>query len=383
MVVGDHGPVPPFVLNGEQIAFVQDFQFLGLPVQDDGKWDRTVNWIAKQADTAFDSLGWMMRCRELPVTCRAALWAGKVRPRLDYGLECVTPSDAQLNELEKVQRRHMRAILGCSSRTPNGALYGELDFPTVKQRIAQARSALLSKLEQQEAGSPPRRVFAQFEGTPRSLSAALAAERDVVVDKAAEFQALARKTPSLDRYRNLKGTPAREPYLSGDARQAALLFKIRSGTIPVARYLMKIGRLDSDACLACGQHEAREDLAHCLLHCHATRRERVILSGLFPGWDELSEEDRLRLIYSSGGAEDEAKRTALSALWKARCEAFHSARLQTPLQSRWPTTGRLSTLTHSQEPNGQRAPPPITNPFPGTEPPVVPGGNETQNLRPY
>ncbi|KAI0037359.1 hypothetical protein FA95DRAFT_1466860, partial [Auriscalpium vulgare] len=73
---------------------------------------------------------------------------------------------------------------------------------------------------------------------------------------------------------------------------SSVLFQLRTGHVPLNKYLYRIGKVDSPRCPSC--RHASEDVRHFLLECRAHRHERWILQHQ---WRRQSQD--LRFLLSS------------------------------------------------------------------------------------
>ncbi|CAK5280784.1 unnamed protein product [Mycena citricolor] len=78
-----------------------------------------------------------------------------------------------------------------------------------------------------------------------------------------KLKSLLRKTPTESFQKLIRKIPR---------QQATILFQLRAGHVPLARYLHRIGKTDSPTCPYC--HRADETVAHYLLACPAHEEER-------------------------------------------------------------------------------------------------------------
>ena len=88
------------------------------------------------------------------------LWCALIRPYLEYGAE-VWPSerDNLWPEAELIWRKMAKRILGCSKRTPDEVLQGELGWMTLFGRRMLLRLFFWAKILRMPANSWVKRVY--------------------------------------------------------------------------------------------------------------------------------------------------------------------------------------------------------------------------------
>lgn len=110
---------------------------------------------------------------------------------------------------------------------------------------------------------------------------------------------------------------------------ASFLFKLRSGTLPVGKEMVKRGRWDSDRCPACGSEG--EDLVHFLLHCAHLSTDRSLLARgvMNANLDDLRLEQLVADIDDDKCGEGSncvpRRITILHDMWRKRCDQLTSS----------------------------------------------------------
>ena len=72
--------------------------------------------------------------RDINLSARRLILLSVIRPSLDYGSEIWEGNTANMNALESIILRGAKNILGCSSKTCNEAVRGDMGFETLKGR---------------------------------------------------------------------------------------------------------------------------------------------------------------------------------------------------------------------------------------------------------
>ena len=109
-------------IAGQPVAWVERFKYLGSQFASSGSVDAELAYRCQLAGAAFERLSqpvWQRRCIALPTKLR--IYAAMVRSVLLYGADNWALTPVQLEQLELLQRSHLRRILGRSSwKVPPG-----------------------------------------------------------------------------------------------------------------------------------------------------------------------------------------------------------------------------------------------------------------------
>ena len=108
---------------GQPAAWVQQFKYLGSQFSSSGSRDAELRYRCSLAGLAFDRLSravWQRRGITLDTKLRT--YTAMVRSVLLYGTHSWALTPAQLEDLERLQRKHLSRILGRSSwQVPPGS----------------------------------------------------------------------------------------------------------------------------------------------------------------------------------------------------------------------------------------------------------------------
>ena len=96
-------------LNGEEIAKTSHHSYLGVELQDDGKWTKHIENCTKKANRA---LGFIRRnFGRCPESIKESLYTAMVRPHLEYAYGAWNPHlKKDINRLENIQRKASRFV---------------------------------------------------------------------------------------------------------------------------------------------------------------------------------------------------------------------------------------------------------------------------------
>ena len=122
-------------LNGEEIAKTSHHSYLGVELQDDGKWTKHIENCTKKANRA---LGFIRRnFGRCPESIKESLYTAMVRPHLEYASGAWSPHlKKDINRLDNIQRKASRFVKSCNSRDPGTVtgLLADLGWNSLKQR---------------------------------------------------------------------------------------------------------------------------------------------------------------------------------------------------------------------------------------------------------
>ena len=91
-----------------------------------------------------------------------------MRPTLEYGSEVWEGNKSQTAALESVMLGGAKRILGCSSKTCNEAVRGDMGLETLQGRRDKSKLKVWYKLASMSEDRYPRRVFCQdWDAKPR------------------------------------------------------------------------------------------------------------------------------------------------------------------------------------------------------------------------
>ena len=144
------GQPAPVTFRGQVVELVPYYKYLGVWVQENGKWDRE---FEKRMDTvrqAQRSVSPFLADRNVPIRLRAQVWTALVRSRIEYGCDIVVYNVKQKEAWERIQNRAAAIILGCNRHTASDAMRGELGWHRLDVRADRYRIRLLHEITQSD-----------------------------------------------------------------------------------------------------------------------------------------------------------------------------------------------------------------------------------------
>lgn len=122
-------------INGELIQKVEQIKYLGFIIDDELNFNAHCQYVKKKM---AKKIGFLFRLsNKVSMFARLTIYKITIAPHLDYcGTFIYFMNQKQINMLQKIQNRAMRAILLCKKRTPIKIMLETLDFLNVSQRAA-------------------------------------------------------------------------------------------------------------------------------------------------------------------------------------------------------------------------------------------------------
>ena len=140
---------------------VSKYTYLGIDFECNGAWDAHVKKVIDGGRKKVNQLHSVISNRGVDLSARRLLLLSVVRPTLEYGSEVWEGTKNQAASLESVMLGGAKRILGCSSRTCNEAVRGDMGLETLQGRRDRAKLKLWYKLATMSNDRYPRRLFDQ------------------------------------------------------------------------------------------------------------------------------------------------------------------------------------------------------------------------------
>ena len=298
------------------LPVVSSYRYLGIDFASNGAWDVHVKKVCVNGRKKVNQLHSVLANRDINVSARRLLLLAVVRPSIEYGGEIWACNKAQAASLESIVLGGAKKILGCSSRTCNEAVRGDMGLETLKSRRDKAKLRWWFKVSSMSEDRLPRQLFRQeWEVKPRrgrqrktwgrlvddlfkelaldkeewsndiehrecSLKEFMAYVEDSIDEREdKEFQKGLDSKVKLEMYKTFGRQREFKEYLRGENDAGTrLLFKFRSGTHGLNEELGRHrGREGKTECIICGNE--CESVTHVLWECPAYRSCREHFSG--------------------------------------------------------------------------------------------------------
>ena len=328
---------------------VSNYTYLGIDFACNGAWDVHIQRVRDNCKKKVNQLHSVISNRDINLTARRLLLLSVVRPSLEYGSEIWDCNKSQARALESIILGGAKKILGCSSKTCNEAVWGDMGLETLKSRRDRAKLRWWYKVCRLPDNRYPKQLLSQeWEIKPRkgrqrktwsrtiddifqslsldkgeilddmhegnsSLKSFMACiEDDLREREAEEFGKGLDSKVKLDLYRRFGGKREFKKYLHDRSDEGArLLFKFRSGTHglneELGRHSDRDGRVE---CTLCGAE--CESVVHVLWECssYSTCRDnfqealKQLLGARCAEFETLSAVEKTAYVLGSENWED-------------------------------------------------------------------------------
>ena len=140
---------------------VSSYTYLGIEFSNNGAWDFHIKKVLSTGKEKVNKLHSIISNRDINVSARRLLLLSVIRPSMEYGSEIWEGNKANMNALESVILRGAKKILGCSSKTCNEAVRGDMGLETLKGRRDRAKLKWWSKLVKMPGSRYAKQLFSQ------------------------------------------------------------------------------------------------------------------------------------------------------------------------------------------------------------------------------
>ena len=137
------------------------YTYLGVDFTSNGAWDEHVKRVLQNGRKKISQVHSIISNRDIDLTARRLLLISVVRPTLEYGSEVWECNKAQAAALESVMIGGAKRILGCSSRTCNEAVRGDMGLDSLQGRRDKAKLKWWYKLATMPEHRYSRKFFVQ------------------------------------------------------------------------------------------------------------------------------------------------------------------------------------------------------------------------------
>ena len=142
---------------------VAKYTFLGIDFASNGAWDGHIKKVLDCGRKKVNQLHSVISDRDINLSAHRLLLLSVVRPSLEYGseFEVWEGNKSQAAALESVLLGGGKRILGCSSKTCNEAVRGDLGIDTLQGRRDKAKLKWWYKLVTMPEDRYPKKLFSQ------------------------------------------------------------------------------------------------------------------------------------------------------------------------------------------------------------------------------
>ena len=148
-------------MQGDQLAKVHDFKYLGSTLEDNGGCGREVKKRVQAGWCGWRKVSGVLCDKRVPAKMKGKIYKSVVRPALMYGLETCGMTKAQESELEVTELKMLRASLGVTreDRIRNEYIRGTAHVRRMGDKMREGRLRWYGHVKRREEGYVGKRVL--------------------------------------------------------------------------------------------------------------------------------------------------------------------------------------------------------------------------------
>ena len=116
------------------LTTVSNYTFLGIDFSYNGAWDALIMKLIQNGKKKVIQLRSIISNRNINLSARRMLLLSVLRPSLEYGSEVWEGNKSQAASLESIMLGGAKYVLGCSSKTCNEAVWGDMGLKVFQGR---------------------------------------------------------------------------------------------------------------------------------------------------------------------------------------------------------------------------------------------------------
>ena len=140
---------------------VSNYSYLGIDFASNGAWDVHLKKVLDNGRKKVNQLHSVISNRDINLSARRLLLLSVIRPSIEYGGKVWEGNKSQVDDLESIILGGAKRILGCSSKTCNEAVRGDMGIETLKSRRDRAKLKWWYKLATMPEDRFPKQLFIQ------------------------------------------------------------------------------------------------------------------------------------------------------------------------------------------------------------------------------
>ena len=140
---------------------VSNYSYLGIDFASNGAWDVHLKKVLDNGRKKVNQLHSVISNRDINLSARRLLLLSVIRPSIEYGGGVWEGNKSQVDALESIILGGAKRILGCSSKTCNEAVRGDMGIETLKSRRDRAKLKWWYKLATMPEDRFPKQLFSQ------------------------------------------------------------------------------------------------------------------------------------------------------------------------------------------------------------------------------
>ena len=151
-----------------ELPKVSSYCYLGIDFASNGAWDVHIKKVINNGRKRVNQLHSVISNRDINLTARRLLLLSVIRPSIEYGGEIWEGNKGQVAGLESIILGGAKRILGCSSKTCNEAVRGDMGLESLRGRRDRAKLKWWYKLVSMPEDRYPKQLFSrEWETKPR------------------------------------------------------------------------------------------------------------------------------------------------------------------------------------------------------------------------
>ena len=140
---------------------VSSYSYLGIDFSRNGAWDMHIRKLLDNGRKRINQLHKVISNRNINLSARRHLLLSVIRPSIEYGSEVWEGNKSETGSLESIILDGAKRILGCSSKTCNEAVRGDMGLDTLQSRRDRAKLKWWYKLANLSEDRYPKQLFNQ------------------------------------------------------------------------------------------------------------------------------------------------------------------------------------------------------------------------------
>ena len=140
---------------------VSSYTYVGIDFACNGAWDVHLKRVLDNGRKKVNQLHSIISNWDINLSARRLLLLSVIRPNIEYGSEVWESNKGQTNALESFVLGGGKKILGCSSKTCNEAVRGDMGLETLKSHTDKAKLKWWYKLATMPQDRYPKQLFGQ------------------------------------------------------------------------------------------------------------------------------------------------------------------------------------------------------------------------------
>ena len=116
------------------LPIVSNYTYPGVNFSYNGAWDTHIKKLIQNGKQKVNQLNSIISNRYINLSARRMLLLSVLRPSLEYGSEVWEGNKSQVASLESIMLGGTKRVLGCSSKTSNEAIWGDMGLEVLQGR---------------------------------------------------------------------------------------------------------------------------------------------------------------------------------------------------------------------------------------------------------